>query len=99
MLWRSLFNYNKSVKHHGPEGVTNYFSPTYPPTPSTAGSVISREIVIYLTHNMNYLMHGFANIANSLAVWLAPIGPSYYDEQEWFNDIETSYNATEGMIC
>ena len=96
-LWRSLFNYNKVVMHHGPESVSNYYATFYPPTPSAAGSVISRELVIYLTNNMNHLLHGFANIANSMAIWMAPIGPTYYDEQDWFNTIEHAYNATEGM--
>ena len=47
---------------------------------------------------MNYMMHGFETIANSLAVWLAPIGPTYYDEPDWFNSIESAYNATEGKF-
>ena len=97
-LWKSFFNYNKPVKHHGSEAVSNYFSPFYPPTPSGAGSVISKQLAIYLTNSKNNMMHGFANIANSLAVWLAPIGPNYYDEPDWFNNIELAYNATEGIV-
>ena len=95
-LWKSFFNYNKPVRHYGSEAVNNYFSPFYPPTPSAAGSVISKQLVKYLTNDMNYMMHGFETIANSLAVWLAPIGPTYYDEPDWFNSIESAYNATEG---
>lgn len=92
------------VKHFGSaqvdggysEAESNYFAPFYPPTPSAAGSVISRELVIYLTHNMNHMMHGFANIANSLSIWLAPIGPSYYDENDWFNTLQQAYNSASG---
>ena len=47
---------------------------------------------------MNYMMHGFETIANSLAMWLAPIGPTYYDEPDWFSTIESAYNATEGKF-
>jgi hypothetical protein len=97
-LWKSFFNYNKPVRHHGSEAVNNYFSPFYPPTPSAAGSVISKQLVKYLTNDMNYVMRGFETIANSLAVWLAPIGPTYYDEPDWFNTIESAYNATEGKF-
>ena len=56
--------------------------------PSTAGSVISRDLATFLTHNMNHLIHGFSNIHNSLAVWLAPAAPSYYEETEWFDNIQ-----------
>ena len=52
---------------------------------------------MYLTNDMNHMAHGFANIANSLAVWLAPIAPNYYDEPDWFDDVESAYNASEGM--
>ena len=97
-LWKSFFNYNKPVRHHGSEAVNNYFSPFYPPTPSAAGSVISKQLVKYLTNDMNYMMHGFETIANSLAVWLAPIGPTYYDEPDWFSTVESAYNATEGKF-
>ena len=97
-LWKSLFNYNKPVRFHGSESVNNYFAPLYPPTPSSAGSIISKQLAIYLTNNMNYMMHGFSNIAISLAVWLAPLGPNYYDEPDWFNDIESAHNASEGKI-
>ena len=95
-IWRSFFDYKNPVKHHGSEAVNNFFAPFYPPTPSDAGSVISKQLVMYLTNNMNYMIHGFANVANSLAVWLAPIGPNYYDEPDWFHDVESAYNATEG---
>jgi len=83
------------VIHYGSEAVNNYFSPIYPPAPSAAGSVISRDLVLYLTNNMNHLFHGFTNIANSLAIWLAPIGPTYYDEPDWFDDLEASLSASE----
>ena len=73
-LWRSHFQYQKPVHRHGSEAVQNYFAPIFPPVPSAAGSIISREIANYLTHNNNHFLHGFANIAHALAIWLAPIG-------------------------
>ena len=97
-LWRSFFTYNKVVKHHGPEAVNNYFAPFYPPSPSSAGSVISKELAIYLTHSMNHLNPGFANIANSLAIWLAPTGPTYYEEHDWFDNLEEAKNSASGKI-
>ena len=95
-LWRSLFNYDKPVKHHGLEAVTNYFASFYPPTPSAAGSVLSRELAIYLTQNNNHLLHSFSNIANSLAIWLAPIAPTYYDEPDWFDNLPQAQKSNNG---
>ena len=40
-------------------------------------------------------MHGFANIAHSLAIWLAPIAPSYYDENDWFSNIDEVANSSK----
>jgi hypothetical protein len=94
-LWRSHFQYKKPVKHHGPESVNNnYFAPFFPPVPSESGSVISRDLVIYLAHNMNHLMQGFTNIANSLSVWLAPVTPSYFEETGWLNRINESNKSS-----
>lgn len=86
-IWLSFFNYEKRVKHFGNEAVNHYFASHYPPVPSTAGSVISRELATFLTHNMNHLIHGFSNIHNSLAVWLAPAAPSYYEDTDWFDSM------------
>ena len=83
------------VNHHGPEAVQNYFAPVFPPVPNPAGSIISRELAIYLTNNKNYFLHGFANIAHSLAIWLAPIAPSYYDENDWFSNIDEVANSSK----
>ena len=86
-IWRSFFKYEKPVKHYGNEAVNHYFASYYPPVPSTGGSVISRDLATFLTHNMNHLIHGFSNIHNSMAVWLAPAAPSYYEDTDWFDDI------------
>ena len=83
------------MEHFGPEAVNDYFALHYPPVPSASGSVISRELAVFLTHNMNHLIHGFANIHNSLAVWLAPAAPSYYDENDWFDTIEMAKKAKD----
>ena len=94
-LWRSRFQYHKPVHRHGSEAVQNYFAPVFPPVPSAAGSIISREIANYLTHNKNHFLHGFASIAHALAIWLAPIAPSYYDEMDWFNNFNEAVNNSK----
>ena len=94
-MWRSLFHYDKPVKHTSSASL-HYYAPFFPPSPSLAGSVMSRDLAIYLTHNMNFYLHGFDNIANSLAIWLAPVSPSYYDEQDWLDSYNS--NISKGLV-
>ena len=96
-LWRSHFQFDKVVRHFGPEAVHNYFSPVFPPVPSSSGSIISREIASFLNNDKNRFLHGFANFAQALSIWLAPIAPSYYDEDDWFNSLNEVSNFTSSM--
>ena len=98
-LWRSHFQFDKVVRHFGPEAVHNYFSPVFPPVPSSSGSIISREIASFLNNDKNRFLHGFANFAQALSIWLAPIAPSYYDEDDWFNSLDEVSNFTSSKLA
>ena len=67
--------------------------------PSSSGSIISREIASFLNNDKNRFLHGFANFAQALSIWLAPIAPSYYDEDDWFNALDEVSNFTSSKLA
>lgn len=85
--FRSRFQYFKPVQYHGNNPETTYISTTYPPIPSDAGSLLSKDLVRFLAiSSKSGLMKTFSSVGKSLSIWLAPSGPNYIDDTGWNSD-------------
>ncbi len=92
-IWRSNFRRLEPVTRHGEDAEIAYHSSHYPPLPAASGSVLSYDLVRYLSDNADALS-SFSGVSASLGVWLAPLNPQTLDEGEWTNGNETCSRAT-----
>ena len=77
--WRSRFSFNEPVPFSGPTAETSFVSGTFPGKPSSAGSVLSRDLVELLVRHSGDLK-SFATLSSSLSLWMAPFAPDFiYD--------------------
>ena len=88
--FRSRFKYLLPVTYHGLAPETSYVSNTYPPVPADSGSLLSKDLVRFLsTSSKSGLLKTFSSIEKSLSIWLAPAGPQYIDDYGWNLDNKT----------
>ena len=88
--FRSRFQYLQPVQYHGVAAETTYVSKTYPPIPASAGSLLSKDLVRFLSiSSRSGLLKSFSSIEKSLSIWLAAAGPTYIDDSGWNIDTHT----------
>ena len=95
LTWRSRFSYYEPIQFFGPNSETSYVSQTYPPMPSTAGSLLSKDLVDTLVRRSEDLKH-FSSLSASFSIWLAPISPDYVSDNGFSSDNET---CRKSSIC
>ena len=88
--FRSRFQYFEPVKYHGVAAETTYVSKTYPPIPAYAGSLLSKDLVRFLSiTSRSGLLDSFSSVEKSLSIWLASAGPTYIDDSGWNVDTQS----------
>ena len=88
--FRSRFQYLEPVQYHGVAAETTYVSKTYPPIPAHAGSLLSKDLVRFLSiTSRSGLLKSFSSVEKSLSIWLAAAGPTYIDDSGWNVDTQT----------
>ena len=95
--WRSRFSFNEPVPFSGPTAETSFVSRTFPGKPSSAGSVLSRDLVELLVRHSGDLK-SFATLSSSLSLWMAPFAPDFiYDHG--FSSVNTSCTKSSVAVA
>ena len=95
--WRSRFSFNEPVPFSGPTAETSFVSGTFPGKPSSAGSVLSRDLVELLVRHSGDLK-SFATLSSSLSLWMAPFAPDFiYDHG--FSSVNTSCTKSSVAVA
>lgn len=92
-IWWSTFRENWPVIRYGKWGESTYRAPVYPAFACGSAYVLSRELVLWLARNKNYL-HSYQGEDVSMGIWLAAISPRLINEpRNW----SCSYGCPDGV--
>lgn len=81
--WRANFIRDQPVPRYGHDNPEkSWQGGVYPMKPSSTGSVISRDLIQYLSDNSQWL-GSFGSIQASLSIWLSPLNPIYIEDPDW----------------
>lgn len=94
--WISNFRKFVAVKAFGDLFEKNYASTHYPVLPASSGSLLSKDLVKYLSANVDHFSP-FRTLTSSLAVWLAPLVPSFVDDLSWGVSNDSCSKTTVAM--
>ncbi|XP_076311493.1 UDP-GalNAc:beta-1,3-N-acetylgalactosaminyltransferase 2-like isoform X2 [Tachypleus tridentatus] len=81
-VWWSRFRSEYPVELHGKWGEWDYTSPVYPVFACGAGSVLSRDLVSWITQNAETL-YNYQGEDVSMGIWFSAIKPSYVQDMRW----------------
>lgn len=92
-VWWSSFRENWPVARYGKWGDHDYTSALYPSFPCGSGYVLSREMILWLAKNKDYL-HQYQGEDVSMGIWLAALRPKMIDDDfNW----TCGYRCAEGV--
>ncbi|CAN7998306.1 unnamed protein product [Ixodes hexagonus] len=92
-VWWSSFRENWPVARYGKWGEENYRAPSYPAFACGSGYVLSRDLVVWLARNKNFL-HPYQGEDVSMGIWLAALAPKLIrDDRNW----TCGYRCREGV--
>ncbi|XP_022248817.1 UDP-GalNAc:beta-1,3-N-acetylgalactosaminyltransferase 2-like isoform X2 [Limulus polyphemus] len=81
-VWWSRFRSEYPVELYGKWGEWDYTSPVYPVFACGAGSVLSRDLVSWITQNTETL-YNYQGEDVSMGIWLSAVKPSYVQDMRW----------------
>ena len=81
-LWWSDFDIFRKTSDYVENFNDKYTSLTYPPTTKTSLMTLSRTLVLYIAHNINYLKD-FGSLQTSLGVWLSSVDNKRHQDDSW----------------
>ncbi|KAH6935362.1 hypothetical protein HPB50_005347 [Hyalomma asiaticum] len=92
-IWWSTFRENWPVIRYGKWGESTYSASVYPAFACGAAYALSRDIVLWLARNKDYL-HSYQGEDVSMGIWLAALSPKrIHEPRNW----SCSYSCPDGV--